>query len=120
MTFFREQGAAKVPMPSGMKHATAPLLLTRSLDSPVCLNAQFLSLDRMSISAAQRAALHSASRPPGPPALWYAVGTALRSFGATIDAFGASLQGESATDEKRTTRPGAKPSLRCPCGHPLC
>ena len=74
----------------------------------------------MSISAAQRAALHSASRPPGPPALWYAVGTALRSFGATIDVFGASLQGESATDEKRAPRPGAMPSLRCLCGHPLC
>jgi len=55
---------------------------------------------RMSITAAQRAALLHASRPPGPPALWYAVGSALRSVGAAIDAFGIGLQGECAVTEK--------------------
>ena len=33
----------------------------------------------MSITAAQRAALLYASQPPGPPALWYAVGAAMRN-----------------------------------------
>lgn len=54
----------------------------------------------MSITAAQRAALNYASRPPGPPAFWYAVGTAIRSIGKGIDEFGVSLQGASATIDK--------------------
>jgi len=54
----------------------------------------------MSLTATQRIALTHASRPPGPPALWYAVGTAMRSLGAAIDAFGVSVQGDSATVEK--------------------
>jgi len=52
------------------------------------------------LTLAQRSALHHASRPPGPPALWVAVGSALRSVGAAIDVFGAGIQGESATFEK--------------------
>lgn len=54
----------------------------------------------MSLTAAQRVALTYASRPPGPPALWYAVGAAVRSLGAAIDVFGVSIQGECATLEK--------------------
>jgi len=54
----------------------------------------------MSISPAQRAALNFASRPPGPPAFWYAIGTAVRQLGAMIDTAGMSLQGDCATDEK--------------------
>lgn len=54
----------------------------------------------MSITAAQRAALQHASRPPGPPAFWYAVGSAVRAIGAAIDSFGAGMQGDSATVEK--------------------
>ena len=55
----------------------------------------------MSISPLQRAALLAQSRPPGPPALWAAVGTSLRALGRSIDAFGVGLQGDTATIDKR-------------------
>jgi len=54
----------------------------------------------MSLTPAQRAALTFASRPPGPPTLYYALGTAVRQLGQVFDSFGASLQGDCATDEK--------------------
>lgn len=54
----------------------------------------------MSLTPLQRATLAWSSRPPGPASLWYAVGTAVRQIGAQIDAFGMSIQGDSATKEK--------------------
>ena len=54
----------------------------------------------MSISPLQRQALAWAARPPGPPAFWYAVGSALRSIGASIDAVGIGVQGDCGTVEK--------------------
>ena len=68
----------------------------------------------MSITAAQRAALLHASRPPGPPALWYAVGSVVKSVGAALDAFGVSLQGDSATVEKRALTPIPSRALAIP------
>jgi hypothetical protein len=53
------------------------------------------------LTASQRAALQHASRPPGKPAMWHAVGTAVRQLGRALDAFGASIQAEDATVEKR-------------------
>ena len=57
----------------------------------------------MSLSPLQRQALAWAARPPGPPAFWYAVGSAMRQLGAAIDAAGVAIQGDSATIEKRAT-----------------
>jgi len=54
----------------------------------------------MSLTAAQRATLTWMSRPPGPPAMWHALGTAVRGVGRAIDAMGVSMQGETATVEK--------------------
>jgi len=53
----------------------------------------------MSLTASQRVALTYAARPPGPPALWYALGSACRSLGDIMDKFGAGIMGDSATIE---------------------
>jgi len=54
----------------------------------------------MAFTAAQRASLTWAQRPPGPASLWYAVGTAVRSLGNAMDGLGASFQGDCAYIEK--------------------
>lgn len=54
----------------------------------------------MSLSRAERAALNYASRPPGSPTLWHAIGTALRGLGRVIDQFGLGLQGSAGHSEK--------------------
>ena len=58
----------------------------------------------MSLHAYQRAALLAQTRPPGPPSMWYAIGTAVRSLGKAIDSFGVEVQGDGATIDKRTHR----------------
>ena len=59
----------------------------------------------MSVTPLQRASLAWAARPPGPPALWYAVGSTLRSIGAALDSYGVTVMGASATVEKRAPPP---------------
>lgn len=54
----------------------------------------------MSLSAVERAALTAASKPPGPATFWYALGTAVRTLGKSLDAFGAGVMGEAAAAEK--------------------
>lgn len=53
----------------------------------------------MSLTATQRAALAFADRPPGPPAMWYALGTAVRALGDVFDKVGIAIQADSATLE---------------------
>jgi len=54
----------------------------------------------MSVTPLQRQALAWAARPPGPPAFWYAVGSTLRTFGASLDAMGVGIMADTATVEK--------------------
>lgn len=54
----------------------------------------------MSLTAAQRTALNHASRPPGPPAFYFAMGTAVRKLGKMLDSVGMNIQGDCATIEK--------------------
>lgn len=53
----------------------------------------------MSLTASQRVALLHASRPPGPAALWYAFGSAIRTLGGAMDKLGAGIMDECATNE---------------------
>lgn len=54
----------------------------------------------MSLTASQKILYHWASRPPGPTALWYAVGSTLRTLGKGIDTLGVALQGDCAQIDK--------------------
>ena len=63
----------------------------------------------MSVTPLQRAALAWAARPPGPPAFWYAVGSAMRGIGATLDSIGTGVMGASATVEKRARHAACQP-----------
>ena len=52
------------------------------------------------MTAVQRANLAWANRPPGPQALWYALGSGLRAVGQAMDKMGIALEGDAACIEK--------------------
>ena len=54
----------------------------------------------MSLSAVQRANLAWAARPPGPQALWSALGSSVRAVGQAMDKIGIALEGQGAYVEK--------------------
>ena len=54
----------------------------------------------MSLTTVQRANLAWANRPPGPQALWTALGSSLRAVGQTMDKIGIALEGQGAYIEK--------------------
>ena len=54
----------------------------------------------MSLTAAQRANLAWANRPPGPQAMWSALGSATRALGQAMDKLGIALEGDAAYIEK--------------------
>ena len=53
----------------------------------------------MSLTALQRSSLAWAARPPGPPGLWYAAGSILRSAAAALDSAGAAIMGDMSYSE---------------------
>lgn len=54
----------------------------------------------MSLTPLQRTSLAWVARPPGPPSIWYAVGSMLRGAAAAIDSFGASIMADTVYEEK--------------------
>ena len=50
----------------------------------------------MSLTAVQRANLAWANRPPGPQAMWSALGSSVRAVGQAMDKIGIALEGQSA------------------------
>lgn len=53
----------------------------------------------MSLTALQRSCLAWAARPPGPPGLWYATGSILRSAAAALDSAGVAIMGDTSYTE---------------------
>lgn len=54
----------------------------------------------MSLTAAQRANLAWANRPPGPQAMWGALGSTVRALGQAMDKLGIAIEGDAAYVEK--------------------